>query len=73
MQLSSEIRLFWFNNKPEALERWFLDQDIHRFSAGGGKRRTDVYLRDASQIELGIKTRGEKPRVEIKGVGSHTR
>ncbi len=68
MQLSAEIRLFWFDNPTEALERWFLDPIVHPCAAGGGKQRTDVYLRDASQIELGIKTRGEKPGVEVKGL-----
>ncbi|MGB6943124.1 MAG: hypothetical protein WBE37_12055 [Bryobacteraceae bacterium] len=68
MQLSAEIRLFWFDKKPEALERWFLDQVVHPCAPGGGKQRKDVYLRDASQIELGIKTRGEKPGVEVKGL-----
>jgi hypothetical protein len=68
MQLSAEVRLFWFDNKPAALEDWFLKAPIHGCAAGGGKGRTDVYLRDGSQIELGVKTRGEKPGVEVKGV-----
>ncbi len=68
MQLSAEIRLFWFDNKPAALNRWFLDQVVHPCAAGGGKPRTDVYLRDERQTELGIKTRGEKPGAEVKGL-----
>src|ERR1700722_10945195 len=68
MLLSAEIRLFWFDNKPEAIERWFTDDAVHHFSPGGGNKRTDIYLRDENQIELGIKTRGEKSGVEVKGL-----
>lgn len=30
--------------------------------------RTDLYLRDAAQTELGIKRRGNKPGYEVKGI-----
>lgn len=68
MLLSAEIRLFWLDQKPSALEAWFLDARVHSGPAGGGSVRTDVYLRDPDQTELGVKTRGEKPGVEIKGL-----
>jgi hypothetical protein len=68
MQLSAEIRFFWSNEKPTALESWFMDQAVHRCPAGGGKLRADVYLLDEKQIELGVKTRGDKPGVEVKGL-----
>jgi hypothetical protein len=41
---------------------------VAKFPAGGGKDREDEYLFDRSQPELGIKTRGDKKGVEIKGL-----
>jgi hypothetical protein len=38
------------------------------FPPGGGRRRHDEYLLDPLQIEIGIKKRGSKPGVEIKGL-----
>jgi hypothetical protein len=66
--LSAEIRLFWFGAKPQALEDWFFSPEIHERRAEGPEERTDVYLCDAGQIELGIKTRGKNPGVEVKGL-----
>jgi hypothetical protein len=68
MQLSAEIRLFWFDMKPAALEKWFMDAAIHRLTPWGPEVRTDVYLADGDQLELGVKTRGENPGVEVKGL-----
>src|SRR3982751_1191157 len=36
--------------------------------AGGGRPREDVYLRDDRQAALGIKRRGGRPGVEVKGL-----
>lgn len=68
MLFTAEIRLFWFHDKPEEFEDWFKNDPGHPFPAGGPEERNDVYLRDPSQIELGVKTRGEKPGVEVKGL-----
>lgn len=68
MQLSAEIRLFWFDHKPAALESWFMDEGVHAMRPGGGEVRTDVYLRDENQIGLGVKTRGKNSGVEVKGL-----
>jgi hypothetical protein len=68
MQLSAEVRLFWAGREPEALRSWFLGASVHTYAAGGGQERTDVYLADANQLELGIKQRGGKSGVEIKGL-----
>ena len=68
MQLSAEIRLFWFDHKPAELENWFLDAGTQHCQASGPEVRTDVYLADSDQIELGVKTRGENPGVEVKGL-----
>jgi hypothetical protein len=65
MLLSAEIRLFWFQQKPVELEAWFKD---HAYPAGGPEKRTDVYLYDPSQTELGVKTRGKNTGVEVKGL-----
>ncbi len=66
MQLSAEIRLF--GEKPAALEAWFLDDRLRSLPLGIAEDRTDIYLADPNQTELGIKTRGEKPGVEVKGL-----
>lgn len=77
MQVSAEIRWFWRDEVP-GLRDWFLDPIHHGFAPGGGEERIDVYLRDQSQEELGIKLRGvkgdkkddESKEVEIKGLVS---
>lgn len=68
MLLSAEIRLFWFDQKPQALEDWFLSPIIHHRAPDGPEERTDIYLPDPNQTELGVKTRGENPGVEVKGL-----
>jgi hypothetical protein len=68
MLLSAEIRLFWFDRKPAELEVWFMDASIHGSPPSGPEERTDVYLRDPNQVELGVKTRGENSGVEVKGL-----
>ncbi len=68
MLLSAEIRLFWFEQKPVELEAWFKEDHLHALPAGGAEERTDVYLYDPSQTELGVKTRGENAGVEVKGL-----
>lgn len=68
MLVSAEIRLFWFDHKPAALEAWFHSRSIHGATAGRAEQRTDIYLCDPDQGELGVKTRGEKPGVEVKGL-----
>ena len=65
MLVSAELRWFWRDSVPPAVEAWFREREI---PAGGGKSRTDEYLVDRSQIELGLKKRGEKPGIEIKGL-----
>lgn len=68
MLLSAEIRLFWSDHKPADLEAWFMDVSIHGSPPDGPEKRTDIYLADPKQTELGVKTRGEKPGVEVKGL-----
>lgn len=70
MQVSAEIRWFWPNKEPTDLARWFKDQTVHNLPAGGGESRTDLYLVDPNQIELGIKSRGGKSGIEVKGLVS---
>jgi hypothetical protein len=66
MLLSAEIRWFWEGSCPEALEAWF---ETGSPPPGGGSERVDVYLRDRQpQAELGLKQRGTKPGVEVKGL-----
>lgn len=70
MQVSAESRWFWRQSPPDGWRDWFCQADSHNFPAGGGKQRADNYLRDANQTELGIKLRGGKPGVEVKGLVS---
>jgi hypothetical protein len=64
MLLSAEIRWFW-RLRPAAVGSWFEDSEAR---PGGGKTRIDEYLREAAQSELGIKVRGGKKGVELKGL-----
>ena len=68
MQVSAEIRWFWRSAPPTGLEDWFCKAESHGCPAGGGKAREDAYLRDLSQPELGLKRRGGKKGVEVKGL-----
>lgn len=70
MQVSAESRWFWSGSAPERLEEWFYGKDPDGIPAGGGKERRDDYIRDPNQNELGIKRRGEKPGIEVKGLVS---
>ena len=65
MLVSAELRWFWRGGVPAAVDAWFWKREI---PAGGGNVRTDEYLVDRSQIELGLKKRGTKPGIEIKGL-----
>lgn len=65
MQVSAEIRYWWRDAAADGLADWFSAGD---FPPGGGATRVDEYLRQPGQAELGIKRRGEKPGVEIKGL-----
>ncbi len=67
MLITAEIRWFW-PSEPNDLAAWFHDATSHGTTVGGGSIRTDMYLRDAGQVELGLKHRGGKPGVEIKGL-----
>lgn len=66
MPLSAELRWFWAE-RPEAMNRWFHDAQVHGCAPGGGRSRSDRYLRQPQQPELGIKQRGGQA-VEIKGL-----
>jgi hypothetical protein len=68
MQVSAEIRWFWRSAPPPGLDNWFRNADKHYCSAGGGLTRVDEYLCDVNQAELGLKCRGGKKGVEVKGL-----
>ncbi|HTV48743.1 MAG TPA: hypothetical protein VMG59_09910 [Phycisphaerae bacterium] len=70
MQISAEIRWFWFEYPPFAFKDWFCKADSHRIAAGGGGLRLDEYMCDRKQVELGVKLRGGKKGVEVKGLVS---
>jgi hypothetical protein len=64
VSVSAELRWFW-KEAPAGLEPWFRSGP---FPPGGGKTREDEYLLDASRIDLGLKKRGAKAGVEVKGL-----
>lgn len=68
VQLSAEVRWFWQGSGPPRLKEWFTDASLHDCAAGGGGRRVDAYLSDPRQVELGVKLRGNKKGVEVKGL-----
>jgi hypothetical protein len=70
MKTSAESRWFWRADPAAALGQWFIDSGIHDIEAAGGDIRTDAYLADANQAELGIKRRGTGRGIEIKGLVS---
>jgi hypothetical protein len=70
MQVSAEARWFWRAVAPPGLEDWFCRASKLGCAAGGGNVRADEYLCDDCQSELGIKRRGKKKDVELKGLVS---
>lgn len=69
MQVSAEVRWFWAGRPPLGLKEWFIDSKDHGCVAGGGGTRTDYYLPERHQAELGIKRRGGGGKgIEVKGL-----
>src|SRR5262245_6397629 len=67
-QLSAEVRWFGLGAIPDDLRNWFLEPaSAFVYPAGGGRSRTDVYLR-FKEPELSIKRRGGKKGFEVKGL-----
>jgi hypothetical protein len=67
-QLSAEVRWFGLGSIPDDLRNWFLEPaSAFAYPAGGGRSRTDVYLR-FKEPELSIKRRGGKKGFEVKGL-----
>lgn len=68
MHVSAEIRLFWHEEPPRGFKEWLLGTGPHGTAVGGGNTRVDEYLSDPEQSELGLKVRGDKTGVEVKGL-----
>ena len=71
MQVSAEIRWFWREGaEPHELKDWFCTEHAHGCLAGGGNEagRLDEYQSEPGQLELGVKLRGGKRGVEVKGL-----
>lgn len=68
MQVSAEVRWFQVGSVPKDLREWFCEP-AHDFPhpVGGGRRRQDIYLL-LREPELGIKSRGGKKGLEVKGL-----
>jgi hypothetical protein len=68
MLVSAELRWFWKETPPPGLELWYRSGP---FPPGGGALRSDEYLLEPSQTELGLKKRGGgRGGVEVKGLVS---
>src|SRR5262245_38070714 len=65
MRVTAEMRWFWPCRCPPDLESWFFKSSLR---AGGGQRRCDEYVRPSNGSELGIKKRGSKAGLEVKGL-----
>ena len=65
MRVTAEMRWFWLGQCPPDLESWFFKSSPR---AGGGQPRSDEYVRPSNGSELGIKKRGSKAGVEVKGL-----
>ena len=68
MELTAEVRWFWLGTPPADFEKWFWDPSLEYCRAGGGGERTDIYLLDPQQVELGIKMRKAPGDTEVKGL-----
>lgn len=64
MQVSAEMRWFWREQCPADLEGWFFRLLP---KAGGGVPRHDEYV-PQDCCELGVKKRGSKVGLEVKGL-----
>jgi hypothetical protein len=64
MGVSAEVRWFWATECPDQFDAWFQAGSL---SPGVGCRE-DEYLHERGQTELGIKRRGWKPGIELKGL-----
>jgi hypothetical protein len=68
MQVSAEVRWFQVGSVPDDLREWFCEPaPDFRHLVGGGRQRIDVYLL-IQESELGIKSRGGKRGLEVKGL-----
>src|SRR4029077_19872157 len=65
MLMSSEFEWFWRDQHPRQVREWFFKGGL---LPGGGHSRTDKYLVQPNNVEIGIKERGEKPGCEVKGL-----
>jgi hypothetical protein len=72
MEVSAELRWFWDGDVPPEVMEWFIKSPLHPFPAGGEERRNDVYLLDPDKVELGIKARGKRPALQVKGLVART-
>lgn len=66
MSISAELRWFWPEAAPHDLAAWFRGAATHQWPAGGGRLRSDTYVVDRGQPELGIKHRGSASIPELK-------
>jgi hypothetical protein len=65
MRVTAEMRWFWPNECPPDLKSWFFKPSPR---AGGGLPRFDEYVQQSNASELGIKKRGSKAGIEVKGL-----
>lgn len=67
MLISAEVRWFWEGDCPDHISRWF-EVLSFPFPASGEEQRIDRYLDLGGNTEIGVKQRGAKPELEVKGL-----
>ena len=68
MLITAEIRWFWPDDASTSRLDWFVSSQRHGGPPAEPAARVDRYLVDGVQPELGIKLRGGRSGVEIKGL-----
>ena len=68
MLITAEIRWFWPDDGSTSRFDWFVSSQRHGGPPAEPAARVDRYLVDGVQPELGIKLRGGRSGVEIKGL-----
>ena len=67
MLVSAEMRWFWKGDYPQSVSRWFEELSFP-LPASAEEQRTDRYLDLQGNTEIGVKLRGKKPELEVKGL-----
>lgn len=68
MFITAEIRWFWNKQPAAGFKDWFMESGRHGCLPKHGTTRTDEYLINPGETQLGIKIRGGYGGIDIKGL-----